>query len=157
ILSRFTDSFRDADDSIPERAISVPGVFRMVTRTYMMSAAPVFVITALFLSQQPSPPSQPPAGAPTPGQQVPGGRGGGRGNPGAPLFTATCSGCHGTPDLTGRAPWLFDQKWLDGTDDGKIAATIRRGVPDKGMVGFSPEQISDEQIFQLIAYIRTAT
>src|SRR6185503_15721356 len=54
-------------------------------------------------------------------------------------------------------PSLFDQKWLDGTDDEKIANTIRRGVPDKGMVGFTPEQLSDQQVFQLIAYIRTAT
>jgi glucose/arabinose dehydrogenase len=59
--------------------------------------------------------------------------------------------------VTGRAPWLFDQKWLDGTDDDKIANTIRHGVPEKGMVGFTPEQLSDQQVFQLIAYIRTAT
>jgi glucose/arabinose dehydrogenase len=59
--------------------------------------------------------------------------------------------------VTGRAPWLFDQKWLDGTDDDKIANTIRHGVPEKGMVGFTPEQLSDPQVFQLIAYIRTAT
>lgn len=102
------------------------------------------------------PAGQPPVGAPS-GQGGQGGRGGGRGNAGAALFTATCSGCHGTPELTGRAPWLFDQKWLDGTDDAKIANTIRHGVPDKGMVGFTPEQVSDQQIFQLIAYIRTAT
>src|SRR4029079_16857985 len=93
-----------------------------------------------------------------PGQTPPaGGRGGGRGNPAAALFTATCSGCHGTPEVTGRAPWLFDQKWLDGTDDEKIATTVRRGIPEKGMVGFTPEQLSDQQIFQLINYIRTAT
>jgi glucose/arabinose dehydrogenase len=94
--------------------------------------------------------------APAPGQ-VPPGRGGGRGNAAATLFTATCSGCHGTPELTGRAPYLFDQKWLDGTDDDKIANTIRHGVPEKGMIGFTPEQLSDAQVFQLIAYIRTAT
>ena len=93
---------------------------------------------------------------PVPGQAPPGGRGG-RGNAGAMLFTATCSGCHGTPEVTGRAPSLFDQKWLDGTDDDKIANTIRHGVPDKGMVGFTSEQLSDAQVFQLIAYIRTAT
>lgn len=111
--------------------------------------------------QAPAPAGQPPAGQPPvgapSGQGGQGGRGGGRGNAGAALFTATCSGCHGTPELTGRAPWLFDQKWLDGTDDAKIANTIRHGVPDKGMVGFTPEQVSDQQIFQLIAYIRTAT
>jgi len=150
----------------------------MKTRNYARFAAPIVIVflgvllsTELFLSatvrgiqapagqtpQQP-PAGQPTAGAPPAGQAPPGGgRGGGRGNPGAALFTATCSGCHGTPELTGRAPYLFDQKWLDGTDDEKIATTVRRGVPEKGMVGFTPEQLSDQQIFQLIAYIRTAT
>src|SRR5689334_7808029 len=69
--------------------------------------------------QAPAAPQQPapggggaPAGTAPPGQGAPGGRGGGRGNQAAVLFTSTCSGCHGTPELTGRAPWLFDQKWL---------------------------------------------
>ena len=147
----------------------------MTIRRHMSRYAPFFIASAaLFLStelflvagtqapagqpaQQPAPGGPPATGAPAPGQTPGGGRGGGRGNPGAALFTATCSGCHGTPEVTGRAPSLFDQKWLDGTDDDKIANTIRRGVPDKGMVGFTPEQLSDPQIFQLIAYIRTAT
>src|SRR5262245_18729208 len=156
-----------------------PLVFVMTIRRYARFAAPILLVTSSFLlgtelflaardrgmqaqgapAQQP-PPAQgaPPAGTQPPGQSPPaGGRGGGRGNPAAGLFTATCSGCHGTPELTGRAPWLFDQKWLEGTDDEKIANTVRRGVPDKGMVGFTPEQLSDQQIFQLINYIRTAT
>jgi len=105
----------------------------------------------------PTPGGQAPAGQQPAGQPPGGGRGGGRGNAGGALFTATCSGCHGTPELTGRAPYLFDQKWLDATTDDKIANTIRHGVPEKGMVGFTPEQVSDQQVFQLIAYIRTAT
>ena len=134
---------------------------------FMLVAGAVFLsATELFLAAQAGSPAptaqtqssaaggQASAGAPA-GQG--GGRGGGRGNAAAALFTATCSGCHGTPDLTGRAPWLFDQKWLDGTDDEKIANTIRHGVPDKGMVGFTPEQLPDQQVFQLINYIRTAT
>ena len=140
---------------------------RPPARVLIVSAA-LFLGTELFLvagnqaptgqSPQQTAPGTPPAtGAPAPGQAPGGGRGGGRGNPAAALFTATCSGCHGTPELTGRAPWLFDQKWLDGTDDDKIANTIRHGVPEKGMVGFTPEQLSDQQVFQLIAYIRTAT
>jgi glucose/arabinose dehydrogenase len=154
----------------------------MTFRLYIRYAAPILIVstatvlsTELYLAakgrdlqaQTAPAPQQPasggggaPAGPPPPGQGAPGGRGGGgggRGNAGGTLFTATCSGCHGTPELTGRAPWLFDQKWLDGTDDEKIASTIRHGIPDKGMVGFSPDQLSDAQLFQLIAYIRTAT
>src|SRR4051812_33189770 len=147
----------------------------MMARAYKRYVGPLLLAsTALFLTSelllarrgdvwqtpagqapQPTAPAGQPAGAP-PGQAQGGGRGGGRGNAGGTLFTATCSGCHGTPDLMGRAPWLFDQKWLDATDDDKIATTIRRGVPEKGMVGFTPEQLSDQQILQLIAYIRTA-
>jgi mono/diheme cytochrome c family protein len=124
--------------------------------------AALFLKTTQAQQQPPPPAGQPPVGTPPAGQAGQagpgGGRGGGRGNnAGAMLFTAMCSGCHGTPDLTGRAPWLFDQKWLDGTDDAKITTTVRRGVPEKGMVGFLPEQLTDEQIFQLIAYVRTAT
>ncbi len=147
----------------------------MTNRTYSRRSVPFFIVSAallltteLFLiaggrapngqaPQQPAPATEPAGGTPAPGQAPGGGRGGGRGNAGAALFTATCSGCHGTPEVTGRAPWLFDQKWLDGTDDEKIANTIRHGVPEKGMVGFTPEQLSDPQIVQLIAYIRTAT
>jgi glucose/arabinose dehydrogenase len=151
----------------------------MTIRPYLKYAAHFFMVGGVILSsselflaatgrdqQAQSPPTsqQPapsgaaaPAGVPPAGQGSPGGRGGGRGNAAATLFTATCSGCHGTPELTGRAPFLFDQKWLDGTDDEKIANTIRHGVPEKGMVGFTPDQLSDTQVFQLIAYIRTAT
>jgi glucose/arabinose dehydrogenase len=138
----------------------------MSIRRYVTYAAPFFILSGVILSGSqnvPGAPQPPPSSggaqvAPPPiGQAPPGGRGGGRGNAAATLFTATCSGCHGTPELTGRAPFLFDQKWLDGTDDDKIANTIRHGVPEKGMIGFTAEQLSDAQVFQLIAYIRTAT
>jgi glucose/arabinose dehydrogenase len=145
----------------------------MTTRRYVRFGAPLLIFIGVILTGsemflaargrdlqgQTLPPAPAPTGAGAqaapPAGQVPPGRGG-RGNAAATLFTATCSGCHGTPELTGRAPFLFDQKWLDGTDDDKIASTIRHGVPEKGMVGFTPEQLSDAQVFQLIAYIRTA-
>src|SRR6186997_1933793 len=58
-----------------------------------------------------------PAGAPAPGGAQ-AGRGGGRGaNPAAPLFADNCAGCHGTDLAGGRAPSLFDQKWLATVDD----------------------------------------
>ena len=138
----------------------------MTIRRYVTYAAPFFILSGVILAGSQTLPGAPQpaaggggaqAGPPPIGQAPPGGRGGGRGNAAAALFTATCSGCHGTPELTGRAPFLFDQKWLDGTDDEKIATTIRHGVPEKGMIGFTAEQLSDAQVFQLIAYIRTAT
>src|SRR6476620_7712363 len=46
------------------------------------------------------PTAAPPAGDPP--RAVPPGRGGGRGNPAAALYTETCSGCHGTGLEGGR-------------------------------------------------------
>lgn len=113
--------------------------------------------------QAPAGPVTPPAqgGAPPvaggPGAQPGpgGGRAGGRGgpSPGMLLFNEQCSGCHGTDAAGGRAPTLFDQKWLDGTNDAAITTAIRNGVPNTEMEGF--KALSDEQVFQLIAHIRT--
>ena len=104
--------------------------------------------------QVPTPPPGAPADPAARGQRA---GGGGRGNAAATLFTASCAGCHGTPGQMGRAPSLFDQKWLDGTTDDKIALAVRQGVPGTEMEGFPDAQLTDQQVFQLIAYIRTAT
>ncbi|MEN3336741.1 MAG: aldose sugar dehydrogenase, partial [Acidobacteriota bacterium] len=93
-----------------------------------------------------------PAGDP-PRAALPG-RGGGRGNPAAALFTDTCSGCHGTGLEGGRAPSLFDDKWTHATDDESIAAIIANGIPNTEMVPFKAT-LNDAQIWQLVAYMRT--
>src|ERR1700675_4589537 len=57
-----------------------------------------------------------------------GGRGGGGGGMRASqtLFDAQCSGCHGGSDGTlGRAPNLFDAKWLATVADGGIEKIVR--------------------------------
>lgn len=123
----------------------------LVAATIFLKAAAPVGARASFQAPATGQAQTPPAG------QAGAGRGGGRGNAGAMLFDATCAGCHGTPTQAGRAPSLFDQKWLDGTDDDKIALAIRRGVTGTDMQGFGPDQLTDQQIFQLIAYIRTAT
>jgi glucose/arabinose dehydrogenase len=117
--------------------------------------------------QAPAAPQPQQQGAPPPGQgagqagqpaAAPGGRGGGRGGAGAALYTANCAGCHGGTDGTpGRAPSLFDEKWLNGTTDERMTKAIRLGVVNTEMEGFPPTQLTDEQIFQLIAFIRTQT
>src|SRR6267378_3670658 len=69
--------------------------------------------------QNPPAPAGPvgPAAAGPAAQQPPGaGRGGGRGNPGLALYNDKCASCHGAPDgQGGRAPKVFDQKWMDST------------------------------------------
>ena len=103
---------------------------------------------------------QPPADpAPVAGQQPPGGgraggQGGGRGNAAATLFTATCAPCHGTDLAGGRAPTLFSERLLTSNDDETLAAKIRDGVPNTAMQPFKGT-LDDQQIWQLIAYIRT--
>ena len=74
------------------------------------------------------------------------------------VYNEMCSGCHGTTDgKAGRAPSLFDEKWLNGTTDANIAKAIRTGVAGTEMEGFPATQLSDDQIFQLTAFIRTQT
>lgn len=92
----------------------------------------------------------PPAGGAPQGQ---GGGGGNRGpSPGSLLWNDKCAGCH----AGGRAPNLFDEKWLGSTDDARIMAAIRGGRQGTEMPAFGSE-LSELQIFQLVAHIRTAT
>jgi aldose sugar dehydrogenase len=115
-------------------------------------------IGAARAEQQQQPPpasSQPAAAAPPAGQQPPAGaRGGGRGNAAAALFTTTCAPCHGTDLAGGRAPTLFSERLLASNDDEALVAKIRDGVPNTAMVPFKG-MLDDQQIWQLVAYIRT--
>src|SRR6516225_11628834 len=108
----------------------------------------------------------PPAGAPPAGAQAPAGapgrgpgqgRGGGRGNPMATKFTEVCATCHGTTQARGPVgPSLFAETWTHGGDDDAIVTSIKNGYPEKGMPAFK-DQLSDQDIWQMIAYIRTQT
>src|SRR5579859_6039737 len=83
------------------------------------------------------------------------GRGGGRGNPMAAKFTEVCAACHGTTQAKGPVgPSLFADTWTHGGDDESITRSIKNGYPEKGMPAFK-DQLSDQDIFQMIAYIRT--
>ena len=103
-------------------------------------------------------PATPAAGARQGGAPDQGGRSDGRGggryaDPTAALFIEQCSGCHGTDLAGGRAPSLFDERWLASTTDERIANAIRNGVPKTAMAPF--KSLSDEQIWQLTQYMRT--
>ncbi len=103
------------------------------------------------------PPATTPAGAPAQGRGGPGGRGGGRGNPMAAKFTEVCAACHGTTQAKGPVgPSLFAETWIHGGDDDTITKSIKEGYPDKGMPAFK-DQMTDPDVFQMIAYIRTQT
>ena len=125
------------------------------------TAAAMALTTVLTLQgfvpygQAPTPQSPPPA-VPPAGERgaAPQGRGGGRGNATATLFTEICAGCHGTTITGGRAPSLFDDQWSRGADDESIARNIENGVPTTEMPPFKGA-LTDQQIWQLVAYIRT--
>ena len=112
--------------------------------------------TGAALQQQPPPAGTPPAeGQQPPGGGRAGGQAGGRGNAAATLFTSTCAPCHGTDLAGGRAPTLFSERLLTSNDDETLAAKIRDGVPNTAMQPFKGT-LDDQQIWQLVAYIRTA-
>ena len=106
--------------------------------------------------QTPPPATPPAAQAGAPGAP-PAGRGGGRGNPAAQLFNEVCAGCHGaTPAAGPRAASLLADTWLHGSDDESIARNIRDGFLEKGMPPFK-DTMTDQQIWQVVAYLRTQT
>jgi glucose/arabinose dehydrogenase len=119
------------------------------------------------------PPATPPATAPANQQGVPPGQGGqagrgapggqpargrgGRGNPMADKFTTVCATCHGTSPAKGPVgPSLFAATWIHGGDDDSIVKSIKDGYPEKGMPAFK-DQMTDPEIWQMLAYIRTQT
>ena len=137
-----------------------------------MSSRSVFVAAALVLTaalavgasapQAPAPADQsqqPAAQPPAPQQGAPPaaagrGRGGGRGGPGAALYTEHCVSCHGTDLAGGRYDTLFDQAWLAKITDERMVSSIQNGVPNTEMEGFK-QALTELQIWQLVQYIRT--
>ena len=135
-------------------------VSRGVSRELVVRAPMILLLGALCASIGAAAAGQqvPPAGTtPAAGQQPPGGArggGGGRGNAAATLFASTCAPCHGTDLAGGRAPTLFSERLLASNDDDALVAKIRDGVPNTAMVPFKGT-LDDQQIWQLVAYIRT--
>jgi len=72
----------------------------------------------------------------------------------ATLFANTCAPCHGTDLAGGRAPTLFSERLLASNDDDTLVAKIRDGLPNTAMAPFKGT-LDDQQIWQLVAYIRT--
>jgi glucose/arabinose dehydrogenase len=137
----------------------------MTSTRVVVSAALVFATAlttqALVRQGAPASPQAPPA-APAAdggrGQAPPAspaqGRGRGRGNPTATLYTATCAGCHGVDRTGGRAPSLFDDEWIHGSDDETIVKNIENGIPNTEMAPFKGA-LTEPQIWQMVAYLKT--
>jgi cytochrome c oxidase cbb3-type subunit 3 len=72
---------------------------------------------------------------------------------GASLFRPNCSPCHGVnAQGGGRGPDLTSGRWVHGSTDAEIFATITRGVPGTEMPANTFE---DSETWALVAYLRS--
>jgi cytochrome c oxidase cbb3-type subunit 3 len=72
---------------------------------------------------------------------------------GAVLFRQECVFCHGVAARGGmRGPDLTTGSWSHGGSDADLAATISAGVPGTAM---PPNKLTDDEIWQIVAYLRT--
>ena len=65
----------------------------------------------------------------------------------------SCHGCHGGNARGGTGPDLTDDAWMRQPTDEMIFNTIKNGRPGTMMSPFKSD-MSDEQIWYLVAYIR---
>jgi len=81
---------------------------------------------------------------------------------GRQIYQRNCATCHGTSgaggpgnDLIPAAPSLVDDQWDHGSSDGEIFDSIKNGVPpDFNMVPWK-DKLKDEDIWNLVNYIRS--
>lgn len=70
---------------------------------------------------------------------------------GKEIFTSNCASCHRNDGGGGIGPNLTDDYWLHGGSLRDIFATIKNGVPEKGMISWAPvlkpEEIRDASFF----------
>ena len=77
---------------------------------------------------------------------------------GRDLFTTNCASCHGTQGTGGTAPTLNSKQFLTTTTDNQIALIVTGGVSGSSMSAWSLDyggSLTDEQIRQLVTYLRT--
>jgi glucose/arabinose dehydrogenase len=69
------------------------------------------------------------------------------------LYNNWCADCHGTGMKGGNSESLADGEWLYGSDNASIVNSIKFGIEEDGMPGFS-ETLSDDEIEELLLFIR---
>jgi cytochrome c oxidase cbb3-type subunit 3 len=73
---------------------------------------------------------------------------------GKKLFATTCVVCHGDKAEGKIGPNLTDPNWLHGGAPSQIFASIRNGVPAKGMPSWGPV-LGEANVASLTAYVLT--
>lgn len=70
---------------------------------------------------------------------------------GQAIYKSNCASCHKDNGEGGIGPNLTDEYWLHGGSIKNIYATVKNGVPDKGMISWSailkPEEMRDVSFF----------
>ena len=132
---------------------------RLAVKYFVPVAVLAATVSARIVTAQGA--QDPPAHRPRdpPGNSLlPVGAGAARGNPGLAVYTDKCAGCHGAGDGQGpgRAPSVFDRKWMDSTTDETLTKAIRGGGAH-AQAGLAPGQFTEDQLFQVITFIRTQT
>ena len=77
---------------------------------------------------------------------------------GRDLFATNCASCHGAQGTGGTAPTLNSKQFLTTTSDNQIALIVTGGVSGSSMSAWSLDyggSLTDEQIRQLVTYLRT--
>jgi mono/diheme cytochrome c family protein len=65
-----------------------------------------------------------------------------------------CVGCHGVTGGGGMGKPILDDTWIFGGDDATLFKLIRGEVPKQTMPNSIGKVLTDEQIYQVIAYVR---
>lgn len=71
---------------------------------------------------------------------------------GRKVFTTNCTSCHNADGQGGIGPNLTDAYWLHGGGVKNIYATVKNGVPEKGMISWAPV-LTPKQIRDVTFYI----
>lgn len=73
---------------------------------------------------------------------------------GKEVYIAKCAVCHGQKGEGGVGPNMTDDYWIHGGDIKKVFATIKNGVPEKGMIAWK-DQLRAVDIQNVSSYILT--
>ena len=81
---------------------------------------------------------------------------------GKEIYRRHCAVCHGTTgnggsgsDISPPAPSLTNGKWKHGSTDGEIFTVIKEGVPPDFYMEPWGDRIKDEDIWNVVNYIRS--
>src|SRR6266567_3198960 len=69
------------------------------------------------------------------------------------LFASGCAACHGADALGGRGPNLRERVFWHPVDDETLFKAIQKGLPG----GMPPANLSEDQTWQVVAYVRSLT